>query len=122
MMQPTQILQRGARLVGDLLGRDTAAASWVRPLYEHLLNLATNGRGIVLHVNGEPFRISPFHRSHVTAEYDPGVAGYLRQHVVAGDLCMNVGGNVGIYALQLARWSAPDGRVIVFEPNPHAAR
>jgi FkbM family methyltransferase len=35
-----------------------------------------------------------------------------------GDMCLNVGAHMGIYALALARWTAPDGRVVAFEPNP----
>jgi FkbM family methyltransferase len=31
---------------------------------------------------------------------------------------LNVGAHVGLYALGAAAWSAPNGRVIAFEPNP----
>jgi FkbM family methyltransferase len=32
-----------------------------------------------------------------------------------------VGANVGVYVLQFAHWSGPDGQVIAFEPNRSAA-
>lgn len=53
--------------------------------------------------------------------YELPVARFLRQHVQPGATCFDVGANVGVYVLQLARWSAPAGRVIAFEPNPLAA-
>jgi FkbM family methyltransferase len=53
-------------------------------------------------------------------DYDPPVAEWLSQHVKPGDLCANVGGNTGVYVLQCAHWNGPDGRVVVFEPNPRA--
>jgi FkbM family methyltransferase len=34
---------------------------------------------------------------------------------------VNAGANLGFYALPLARWSAPGGRVVAFEPNPATA-
>jgi FkbM family methyltransferase len=40
--------------------------------------------------------------------------------VKPGDFCVNVGGNMGVYALQCAHWTGPNGRVVVFEPNPYA--
>ena len=55
-------------------------------------------------------------------EYDPAAARWLAARVKAGDLCVNVGANTGVYVLQLAHWSAPGGRVIAFEPNPAARR
>jgi FkbM family methyltransferase len=37
-----------------------------------------------------------------------------------GDVCINVGANVGVYVLQFANWSTPSGRIVAFEPNPWA--
>jgi FkbM family methyltransferase len=33
---------------------------------------------------------------------------------------MDVGANVGVYVLQFAHWSGPQGKVVAFEPNPTA--
>jgi FkbM family methyltransferase len=50
------------------------------------------------------------------------VAAFLRERVKPGDVCIDAGANVGLYALQFAHWSAPSGRIIAFEPNPTARR
>lgn len=39
-----------------------------------------------------------------------------RRMVKNGDICVDVGGNVGYYSLNLARFSGPTGKVYVFEP------
>jgi len=49
-------------------------------------------------------------------------AAFLSERVKPGDLCLDVGANVGVYVLQFARWSAPNGVVVAFEPNPHARK
>jgi FkbM family methyltransferase len=36
--------------------------------------------------------------------------------------CFNIGANLGVYALQFAHWTGPQGRVWAFEPNPNTAR
>jgi FkbM family methyltransferase len=53
-------------------------------------------------------------------DYEPAVASFLSVRVGPGDLCFDVGANVGVYALQFSHWSAPSGRVVAFEPNPEA--
>lgn len=40
-------------------------------------------------------------------------------NVRPGDISLDIGAHVGIYALCLAEWSAPSGRVFAFEPNPN---
>jgi hypothetical protein len=82
--------------------------------------LMTLGRGISWSINGVPCRIDPRQRHRMARRYDEPVARWLASHVKPGDFCANVGGNVGVYALQFAHWTGPDGRVVVFEPNPHA--
>jgi len=39
-----------------------------------------------------------------------------------GNVCFDVGANIGVYVLQFAHWSMPDGKVIAFEPNPATQR
>jgi FkbM family methyltransferase len=76
--------------------------------------------GIPWEVNGVEFRIDPHYRDRFGPLYDPPVAGFLRGRIRPGNICIDVGANVGAYVLQLAKWSAPNGRVIAFEPNPLA--
>jgi FkbM family methyltransferase len=116
-----KVLQQAARGVAGILGRDSGLVKGARPIYERTLAFLSGSRGIPWTINGADFRISPFHRHRMGPVYDPGVAVYLAQHVAPGSTCLDVGANVGVYALQFARWTGPDGRVVAFEPNPVAA-
>jgi FkbM family methyltransferase len=42
---------------------------------------------------------------------------WLKEHVAEGSVCINVGANVGYFALQMARLTGPHGFVYAFEPN-----
>lgn len=114
-----KILRRAARAVSGTMGRNSTLINRLRPAYDGLLELSTGGQGIVQRINGrEEFRVDPHYRMHFPEVYDPPVCDYLREHVRPGDTCLNVGAHVGLYALCLAAWSAPGGRVFAFEPNP----
>ena len=88
---------------------------------ERVLRLLTIRRGISRVVNGLHFRVASPVRAVFTQDYDRPVADFLRSQIAPGSEVWNVGANVGIYALQLASWVGPTGRVVAFEPNPKAA-
>ena len=115
------IIQRTARQIAEVVGRESMIIRSARPLYERALAALSGGGGIPWTINGEPFRISPFHRHRMGEVYDPAVAEYLGARVAAGSTCLDIGANVGIYALQFARWTGDTGRVLAFEPNPVSA-
>jgi len=56
-----------------------------------------------------------------TGHFEPPITWILRGQVYAGAYCMDVGANVGAYAMRMATWCGPNGRVAAFEPNPGAA-
>jgi FkbM family methyltransferase len=89
-------------------------------LYEHALWWLSGRRGIAWTINGVPCRIHPHYRSQFAPNWEELVAAFLRDRVTDGDVCIDVGANVGVYAIQLAHWSAPLGRIVAFEPNPTA--
>src|SRR5262245_20066540 len=86
------------------------------------LELAYGRRGITRRVNGVKLRVLPQFRSHFTKEYDATVARVLKERVRPGATCFSVGSNLGVYPLQFAAWSSPNGIVYAFEPNPTTAR
>jgi FkbM family methyltransferase len=113
-------IQKGASWIATTLGHESPIVRGLRPCYEHALLFMTLGRGISWSINGVPCRIDPRQRHRMARRYDEPVANWLSSHVKPGDFCVNVGGNMGVYALQCAHWTGPNGRVVVFEPNPYA--
>ena len=89
--------------------------------YASLLRIVTAGRGLPWRVDDKTtLRIDPRCRWIRNAAYEADVVAYLRAGIRPGHCCIDVGAHVGFYALQMALWNAPDGRVIAFEPNPTA--
>lgn len=55
--------------------------------------------------------------------YEPAFTAALAEAVRPGDVCYDLGGHVGYYALVMARLAGPTGAVYAFEPYaPNAAR
>jgi FkbM family methyltransferase len=118
----SDILQSLGRFVSRILGRNSSFVNALRPAYEALLAGIYRQRGIPWSINGVPFRIDPRCRHLMGKNWDADVAAFLRERVKPGALCLNVGANAGVYVLQFCHWSAPDGRVVAFEPNALACQ
>jgi FkbM family methyltransferase len=54
--------------------------------------------------------------------YEQHFADLFRLLVKSGDRCVDVGANVGVHTVRLARLAGPAGRVIAIEPDPDLAR
>lgn len=86
--------------------------------YHAALMLQSGGRGLPCALpGGEIVRVLPAHRhlSWNRAEY---VA--FRAVVTTGTVALDVGANVGAYAMVLGQWVGPAGAVYAFEPGPKA--
>lgn len=103
-----------------MMGRESWLVRSLRPAYESLLDWSNGGRGIPWTINGVSYRIDPRYRHRMGSDYDSPVAAFLRERIRPGAVCLDVGANVGVYVLQLANWSGPNGKVVAFEPNPAA--
>lgn len=90
-------------------------------LYASLLWLGSGGRGVTWTLpSGGRLRLDPRCRWIRHAGYEAPVVNYLRSRIRPNECCLDAGAHVGFYALQMALWTAPSGRVIAFEPNPTA--
>lgn len=118
---PPGIRPTPSALASRLVGRRARWRRALSPYYSQLLHLATAGRGIRYELNGEPFRIDPRYRVFLQPDYEAAVAALLKARVRPGQVCIDAGAHVGAYALQMARWTGPNGRVVAFEPNPGTA-
>jgi FkbM family methyltransferase len=106
------------RLADTVIGPQHPIRRRLSPLYSRALGLASGGRGYPAEINGAVFRIDPRYRWAAWHEHERAVAHYLAERVASGQCCFDVGANIGLYVLQLARWSAPAGQIVAFEPNP----
>jgi FkbM family methyltransferase len=95
--------------------------SFIQRAYTSLLRVVSAGRGLAWHVDGTTtLRIDPRCRWIRNPSYEAEVGAYLKAGIRPGHCCVDVGAHVGFYAMQMALWTAPGGRVIAFEPNPTA--
>ncbi|MFB9266237.1 FkbM family methyltransferase [Bradyrhizobium erythrophlei] len=93
-----------------------------RPWLSRLVNLFGAGPLDVAY-QGASFRF--YHQASATErgalfnpDYNLEELAFLRRHVRAGGTFVDVGANVGTYALALARDVGPAGKVIAIEPHP----
>ena len=54
--------------------------------------------------------------------YEPVLSEFILRHVQDGDVCVDVGANIGYFSLLLARRVAPSGKVIAIEAAPDTVR
>jgi len=72
-------------------------------------------------VNGAAFRVDARTRLSFPEVHDAGVVSAYTRRLTTGSTSWNIGANVGVHVLQMARLVGPTGRVVAFEPNPLAA-
>ncbi len=93
-----------------------------RPLLSRLVEMLRTGPVDVTY-QGASFRF--YHQSSATErgalfnpDYNREELDFLRAHTPGGGVFVDVGANVGTYALALARHVGPRGQVIAVEPHP----
>jgi FkbM family methyltransferase len=109
------------RQIIHVLGHDSWVVRRLRSVHDSVLEMTYGRRGMEQSVNGVQLRFLPRYRWYFTSTYDTPVANYFRERIRPGAICLSVGANLGIYPLQFANWSAPNGVVYAFEPNPQTA-
>jgi len=115
-------LERSARWLKYKCGlTDTSPITGaVRPYYNRFLEAIYGRRGLVRRMDGEEvIRIRPSQR-YFRDNFEIRLFRYLRENVKPGDVILEVGANVGIFTVSLARWVGPAGHVYAFEPAPDA--
>jgi FkbM family methyltransferase len=93
-----------------------------RPMLSRLVNLMRAGP-VDVQYQGASFRF--YHQASATErgalfnpDYNLEELDFLRAHAPAGGVFVDVGANVGTYALALARHVGANGKVIAIEPHP----
>jgi FkbM family methyltransferase len=100
---------------------DSTIRSLAAAAYGRMLRSIYAGRGQPWAVHDEIVRIDPRARHLVPHHGEPALFHFLKQTIRPGDVVLDVGAFVGIYAVLAARWSGANGRVIAFEPTPSSA-
>jgi FkbM family methyltransferase len=93
-----------------------------RPMLSRLINLLRAGP-VDIQYQGASFRF--YHQASATErgalfnpDYNLEELDFLREHTPAGGVFVDVGANVGTYAMVLARQAGAGGKVIAIEPHP----
>src|ERR1700716_748903 len=93
-----------------------------RPMLSRLVNLLRGGP-VDVHYQGASFRFH--HQASATErgalfnpDYNLEELNFLRAHTPAGGVFVDIGANVGTYAMVLARHVGVSGKVIAIEPHP----
>ena len=93
-----------------------------RPLLSRLVNLLRAGP-VDVQYQGAAFRF--YHQASATErgalfnpDYNLEELDFLRAHTPAGGVFVDVGANVGTYAMVLARHVGANGKVVAIEPHP----
>jgi FkbM family methyltransferase len=58
---------------------------------------------------------------HGVEAIEPGVRAVLQARLQPGDTAVDIGANIGVHALTMAKIVGPSGRVVCIEPLPHIA-
>src|SRR6266508_2121491 len=93
----------------------------LRSVLRQLVRVALGGKGDVCEgrLNGHLF-LAPldFAGFFFVGEYEPETATAFLECIRPGDIVIDVGSYIGVYALLAARCVGADGKVICFEPDP----
>ena len=101
------------------LARTPKIVDALRPAYDAALRVVYGRSGIARTMNGqETIRLYPQYRS-IDEYCESEVFGAMRNSIRAGDVVMDIGANIGVFTVLMARW-AEKGTVHAFEPSPEA--
>jgi FkbM family methyltransferase len=100
------------------LADDSRFVCAIRPAYDSMLERFYGRKGLSRTIHGErPIRLLPCARQ-IPEEYEPQVLDLLKQTITPGAVVLDVGANVGVSAMMMARWCGPEGHIHAFEPSP----
>jgi FkbM family methyltransferase len=107
------------RVKGALkLGDHSRLVCAIRPTYDSVLERLYGRHGLSRTIHGEkPLRLLPCTRQ-IPEEYEPQALDALKHTIAPGAVVLDVGANVGISAMMMARWCGSEGHVYAFEPSP----
>jgi FkbM family methyltransferase len=113
---------RAQQAIISLAQRSRLKRGAFRPMLSRLVNLLRAGP-VDVQYQGASFRF--YHQASATErgalfnpDYNIEELDFLRAHTGVGGVFVDVGANVGTYAMVLARYVGANGKVIAIEPHP----
>jgi FkbM family methyltransferase len=104
----------------DNLSRQIAELNRISYVHANLDALLMTGEFDLLIPTAEAGLLSYLTR-HGTEAIEPGVRTVLQARLHPGATAVDVGANIGVHALTMAKIVGPSGRVVCVEPLPHIA-
>jgi FkbM family methyltransferase len=105
---------RKTRFCLDALGLRRLSNA-ARPMYYRMLGLLYP-RGVPRFIHGEPALYFTPDARGVPEDLDTASFLTMKERIKEGAVILDLGANVGMYSLLLARWAGPTGKVFAFEP------
>ena len=102
------------------LSRQIAELNRISYVHANLDALLMTGEFDLLIPTAESGLLSYVTRHGVEA-IEPGVRAVLQARLHSGGTAVDIGANIGVHALTMAKTVGPSGRVVCFEPLPHVA-
>jgi FkbM family methyltransferase len=104
------------------LGDNSRLVCGIRPAYDSMLERLYGRQGLSRTIHGEkPLRLLPCTRQ-IPEDYEPQALDALKENITPGAVVLDVGANVGISAMMMARWCGSEGHIYAFEPSPIAKK
>ena len=90
----------------------------VRPAYNRFLNLLTGDRGLPRHINGTELVLLDTRFRSVPDAHEPELWKEVIKESTPGRTVVDVGANIGLYVVAIAKRVGSQGHVIAAEPDP----
>ncbi|WP_462252922.1 FkbM family methyltransferase [Ferruginibacter sp.] len=90
----------------------------MKELIYKLLNIATLGRGMKRTISGHTLRLPTRFYRFFPDNYEEENFGFLFSKVKKGDVVLDFGGHIGLFAVIASQATGSQGKVYSFEPSP----
>lgn len=90
----------------------------LKSFYYRILDLVTFGRGINVAINNFNLRFPPRYYKFFSKHFEKENFSFLEERIKTGDVIIDVGAHMGVFAVRCAQLAGKKGRVYAFEPTP----
>ncbi|HEX7905926.1 MAG TPA: FkbM family methyltransferase [Chitinophagaceae bacterium] len=90
----------------------------LKSVYYRILDLVTLGRGVNVAVNNFNLRFPPRYYKFFSKHFEKENFSFLEKRIKTGDVIIDVGAHMGVFAVRCAQLTGKEGRVYAFEPTP----